>query len=43
MTDPLAPLLDLPGVADAVGAARDAVFQVHRHRVNLRGWATTAA
>ncbi|WP_106616586.1 oxidoreductase [Saccharothrix carnea] len=43
MTDPLAPLLDLPGVADAVAAARDAVFQVHRHRVNLRGWATTAA
>ncbi|MEU6149885.1 oxidoreductase [Actinosynnema sp. NPDC047251] len=43
MTDPLAPLLDLPGVADAVQAARDAVFQVHRLRVNLRGWATTAA
>ncbi|MBB5807128.1 hypothetical protein F4560_006896 [Saccharothrix ecbatanensis] len=43
MTDPLTPLLDLPGVADAVAAARDAVFQVHRHRVNLRGWATTAA
>ncbi|GGP36214.1 oxidoreductase [Saccharothrix coeruleofusca] len=43
MTDPLAPLLNLPGVTDAVAAARDAVFQVHRHRVNLRGWATTAA
>ncbi|MGW6934939.1 oxidoreductase [Lentzea sp. NPDC054927] len=43
MTDPLAPLLSLPGVADAAGAAKDAVFQVHRHRVNLRGWATTAA
>ncbi|GAA2672303.1 MULTISPECIES: oxidoreductase [Actinosynnema] len=43
MTDPLAPLLDLPGVADAVASARDAVFRVHRHRVNLRGWATTAA
>ncbi|MGM1059678.1 oxidoreductase [Saccharothrix sp. Mg75] len=43
MTDPLAPLLGLPGVADAVDSARDAVFQVHRHRVNLRGWATTAA
>jgi hypothetical protein len=43
VTDPLAPLLDLPGVADAVAAAKDAVFQVHRHRVNLRGWATTAA
>jgi hypothetical protein len=43
VTDPLAPLLDLPGVADAVAGAKDAVFQVHRHRVNLRGWATTAA
>ncbi|MDQ2583316.1 oxidoreductase [Saccharothrix yanglingensis] len=43
MTDPLAPLLDLPGVTAAVDSARDAVFQVHRHRVNLRGWATTAA
>lgn len=43
VTDPLAPLLDLPGVPDAVAAAKDAVFQVHRHRVNLRGWATTAA
>ncbi|MFT7835569.1 oxidoreductase [Saccharothrix sp. BKS2] len=43
MTDPLAPLLDLPGVPEAVASARDAVFQVHRHRVNLRGWATTAA
>ncbi|QTR06185.1 oxidoreductase [Saccharothrix algeriensis] len=43
VTDPLAPLLDLPGVADAVQSARDAVFGVHRHRVNLRGWATTAA
>jgi hypothetical protein len=43
VTDPLAPLLDLPGVADAVAGAKDAVFQVHRHRANLRGWATTAA
>jgi hypothetical protein len=43
VTDPLAPLLSLPGVADAADAAKDAVFQVHRHRVNLRGWATTAA
>ncbi|RAS60328.1 hypothetical protein C8D87_112226 [Lentzea atacamensis] len=43
MTDPLAPLLSLPGVADAANAAKDAAFQVHRHRVNLRGWATTAA
>ncbi|WP_424183937.1 oxidoreductase [Actinokineospora sp. G85] len=43
MTDPLAPLLDLPGVADAVASARDAVAQVHRHPTNRRGWPATAA
>ncbi len=43
MTDPLAPLLDLPGVAEAVAAARDAVAEVHRHPANRRGWPTTAA
>ncbi|AHH93693.1 hypothetical protein [Kutzneria albida] len=43
MTDPLTPLLDLPGVADAVAAARDAVAEVHRHPANRRGWPTTAA
>jgi hypothetical protein len=43
VTDPLVPLLDLPGVADAVDAARDAVADVHRHPTNRRGWATTAA
>ncbi|WP_018683890.1 hypothetical protein [Actinokineospora enzanensis] len=43
MTDPLAPLLDLPGVADAVTAARDAIADVHRHPTNRRGWPTTAA
>ncbi|QUQ69717.1 oxidoreductase [Kutzneria sp. CA-103260] len=43
MTDPLAPLLDLPGVAEAVEAARDAVAEVHRHPANRRGWPTTAA
>ncbi|MCT2582489.1 oxidoreductase [Actinophytocola gossypii] len=41
--DPLAPLLDLPGVADAVAAAREAVDQVHAHQANRRGWPTTAA
>jgi hypothetical protein len=41
--DPLAPLVDLPGVADAVTRARDALGPVHRHPVNRRGWAATAA
>ncbi|MGZ8178279.1 oxidoreductase [Williamsia sp. SKLECPSW1] len=36
--DPLAPLVDLPGVAAASDAARDALAAVHRHPVNLRGW-----
>lgn len=43
MTDPLAPLLELPGVAEAVEAARNAVAEVHRHPANRRGWPTTAA
>ena len=43
MTDPLSPLLDLPGVAAAVDAARDAVADVHRHPANRRGWPATAA
>ena len=42
-TDPLAPLADLPGVADAGERVRDALGKVHRHRVNLRGWPATAA
>jgi hypothetical protein len=41
--DPLAPLLDLPGVADAVARARDAVVAVHNHPVNRRGWPASAA
>ncbi|HVV12294.1 oxidoreductase [Amycolatopsis sp.] len=43
MTDPLAPLLDLDGVAAAVKSAQDAVFAVHRHPANLRGGSATAA
>ena len=43
MTDPLAPLLGLPGVEDAVAAAREAVDQVHGHQANRRGWPATAA
>lgn len=41
-TDPLAPLADLPGVAQAAERARDALGAAHRHPVNLRGWANTA-
>lgn len=41
--DPLRPLLDLPGVPDAVATARDAVAEVHRHPANRRGWPATAA
>lgn len=42
-TDPLAPLMDLPGVAPAAEQARDALARAHRHRANLRGWPATAA
>jgi hypothetical protein len=41
--DPLAPLVDLPGVAEASETARAAVARAHRHRANLRGWPETAA
>ncbi|NLV78173.1 MAG: oxidoreductase [Rhodococcus sp.] len=43
MTDPLQPLLDLPGVRAASDRARDAIAEVHRHRTNRRGWPNTAA
>lgn len=43
MTDPLQPLVDLPGVRDAADRARDALAAVHRHKANRRGWPTTAA
>lgn len=39
----MAPLLDLPGVAEAAEAARDALARAHRHRTNLRNWPVTAA
>ncbi|WP_197378988.1 oxidoreductase [Mycolicibacterium mengxianglii] len=42
-SDLLAPLVDLPGVADAAEQARDALGRAHRHRANLRGWPVTAA
>lgn len=41
--DLLAPLLNLPGVADAAEAARSALGRAHRHRANLRDWPVTAA
>lgn len=41
--DPLAPLLDLPGVAEAAEQAREALGRAHRHKANLRGWPVTAA
>ncbi|MCV7417933.1 Fic family protein [Mycolicibacterium litorale] len=43
MTDPLAPLAELPGVAAAGDEAREALGKAHRHRTNLRGWPATAA
>ncbi|GAA5047970.1 Fic family protein [Nocardia callitridis] len=43
MNDPLAPLVDLPGVRDAADRARDALAEVHRHKTNRRGWPVTAA
>lgn len=42
-TDPLAPLADLPGVAEAAEEAREALGRAHRHRTNLRGWPQNAA
>jgi hypothetical protein len=41
--DPLAPLMELPGVAEASDRARDALGRAHRHPANLRGWPVTAA
>lgn len=43
VSDPLAPLTDLPGVAQACDEARDALGRAHRHRANLRGWPRSAA
>jgi hypothetical protein len=41
--DPLGPLAELPGVADACAEASDALGRAHRHRANLRGWPANAA
>lgn len=40
---PLAPLVELPGVAAAGDEAREALGRAHRHRTNLRGWPASAA
>ena len=42
-SDPLAPLVGLPGVGDAVTRARDALVGLHNHPVNRRGWPATSA
>ncbi|MDN5861036.1 MAG: oxidoreductase [Pseudonocardia sp.] len=42
-SDPLAPLVELPGVGEAVTRARDALVVLHNHPVNRRGWPATAA
>lgn len=42
MTDPLQPLVDLPGVREASDRARDTLGEVHRHKANRRGWRMTA-
>ncbi|MDT5009163.1 MAG: hypothetical protein QOH57_780 [Mycobacterium sp.] len=41
--DPLAPLAELPGVAEAGARAGEALAKAHRHRTNLRGWQASAA
>ncbi|OBI75146.1 oxidoreductase [Mycobacterium sp. E740] len=41
--DPLGPLAELPGVAEAAEEAREALGRAHRHRTNLRGWPKSAA
>lgn len=41
--DPLAPLMELEGVADAAATASEAISAVHRHRANLRSWTVTGA
>lgn len=40
--DPLAPILELPGVADAADRARDALATLHRHPKVRREWAGPA-
>ncbi|MEO6795160.1 MAG: oxidoreductase [Mycobacterium sp.] len=41
--DPLAPLLELPGVAEACEQVRDELARALRHKTNVRGWPVSAA
>src|SRR5699024_1897736 len=41
--DPLAPLLELDGVSEAVTRVQKVVSEVHRHRANLHSGSATAA
>lgn len=41
--DPLEPILGLSGVAEAVSDVRASLAALHRHRANLKNWATTSA
>ena len=41
-SDPLGPILALPGVAEAADRARKGLEEVHRHKTNRRGWPATA-
>lgn len=41
--DPIAPLLELPGVSAGCDEAAAALGRAHRHRTNLRGWPRNAA
>lgn len=41
--DPLAPLVQLPGVSEASEQVRDELARVHRHKTNMRGWPVSAA
>jgi hypothetical protein len=40
--DPLGPLVELPGVAEASQQARDALSEAHRHPINRHGWQETS-
>jgi hypothetical protein len=42
-SDPLAPIAELPGVAEAAQRARELLGEVHRHKANRRGWPQSAA
>lgn len=43
VSDPLAPLANLPGVAAAGEEARETLALAHRHKANRRGWPASAS